>query len=256
MVHRLSSLIQLVNKHGIIHLTHRLWYKIKQKPIDSGLFEGKSGLEIGGPSSVFQDNGTIPIYKLVKNVDGCNFSNDTLWEGQIKSGANYNFYKNKSGYQYLSDGTNLSEIPDSIYEFVISSNCLEHIANPLKALNEWVRVLQKGGMILLVLPNKKYNFDHKRQITKFEHILEDYTKNTGEDDLFHLEEIIQYHDLSKDPAAGDRTMFKTRSENNFQNRALHHHVFNIDLLKQIFNFLNLEIIATYEDYEYFIIGKK
>jgi len=114
---------------------------------------GKNGIEIGGPSSVFKH--TLPLYKKIDSLDGVNFSGTTLWEGNIKEGQTFNYYKKKMGRQYISDGTDLSKISDSIYDFALSSNCLEHIANPLKALKEWGRILKDDGFLILILPKKK-----------------------------------------------------------------------------------------------------
>ena len=93
------------------------------------------------------------------------------------------------------DATDLNKIPDLSYEFILSSNCLEHVANPIKALKEWVRVLKGDSLILLVLPSKEYTFDHNRPITKFKHLIEDYNNDTKESDLTHLDEILKSHDL-------------------------------------------------------------
>ena len=56
-------------------------------------FSGKSGLEIGGPSPVFQNKGFVPLYKIIGNLDGCNFSTFTIWEGNI---SNNGFIKRTS----------------------------------------------------------------------------------------------------------------------------------------------------------------
>jgi SAM-dependent methyltransferase len=41
-----------------------------------------------------------------------------------------------------------------IYDFCFASHVLEHIANPLKALQGWIRIVKPGGHIILVLPEK------------------------------------------------------------------------------------------------------
>jgi len=220
------------------------------------LFAYKSGLEVGGPSGIFRNNGFVPIYKILHKLDGCNFSNTTIWEGQLKNGENYNYYKNKKGVQYISEAADLSLIPNSKYDFILSSNCLEHVANPLKAIEEWIRVLKKGGLLFLVLPNKEYCFDHNRSVTDFSHLLSDYQNNTSEHDLTHLDEILELHDLNMDKIAGSLEQFKERSLKNFENRALHQHIFDIDVLKDIFNYFKLEVLITYEGAEYIILGKK
>lgn len=220
------------------------------------LFFAKSGLEIGGPSRIFRDGGFIPLYHLVKALDGCNFSNSTIWEGAIESGLKYHYYNYKNGLQYILEASDLSSIPSSTYEFVLSSNCLEHVANPLKAVGEWIRVLKDEGVLLLVLPNKEYCFDHNRPVTTFSHLESDFRNDTKEDDLTHLNEILELHDLEMDKRAGTFEQFKERSLKNFENRALHQHVFDRTVLKEIFSHFKLEVLLTHEGKDFVILGKK
>lgn len=179
---KIVRVFEVLNEHGLRFMFRILLSKMMRKPIKkfafiNQLFANKSGLEIGGPSELFRNGGFVPLYEIVKELDGCNFSNTTIWEGNLENGEDYNYYKNKKGTQYISEATDLSLIPNSKYDFIISSNCLEHIANPLKAIEEWIRVLKKEGLLFLVLPNKEYCFDHKRSVTEFSHLLKDYQNN-------------------------------------------------------------------------------
>jgi len=201
------------------------------------LFKNKKGLEVGGPSLIFSTE--LPIYTVIKNLDGCNFSTNTVWEGSIKEGIFYNYYQDKIGYQYISEASNLNRIESNKYDFILASHCLEHCANVLKTIEEWLRVIKPGGLILLILPNKDYTFDHRRSITSFEHLLEDYKNDITESDLTHLYEILELHDLKLDVPAGDINSFRQRSLLNFENRCLHHHVFDFKLLNQIFNYFKI-----------------
>jgi SAM-dependent methyltransferase len=205
---------------------------------------GKRGIEIGGPSSLFKS--VLPLYKSIQSLDGVNFSNSTIWEGQIQSGQNFNFVGNRKGIQFISDATDLSQIGGGTYDFVLSSNCLEHIANPLKALFEWKRVIRANGSLILVLPNKANNFDHRRPTTSFDHILEDFNSNTTEDDLTHLDEILKLHDLSMDLAAGSIASFEARSLNNYANRSLHHHVFDLRVMQSMLEYCRFDVIQSTE----------
>jgi SAM-dependent methyltransferase len=210
-----------------------------------GLFKGKTGLEIGGPSSIFQDREFLPVYPRAARVDGVNFATSTLWEGTIRAGDNYRYADGHVGRQYVCEASALAGIPDGTYDFVLSSHSLEHSANPLKCLAEWTRVLKPGGALLLVLPDARRTFDHRRPVTSFSHLLDDYRNNTGEDDLTHLEEIMALHDLSRDPAAGSPEEYRARSLKNLENRALHQHVFDPGLIKQVFR--HFEIRLRYAD---------
>ena len=200
----------------------------------------KYGVEIGGPSTLFKT--VLPLYQFVERLDGVNFSTDTVWEGSIKAGWNFNYYEDKSGRQFIAEATDLSEIANGRYDFLLSSNCLEHVANPIKALTEWKRVIQAGGALVLVLPNKRSNFDHRRPVTNFEHLLNDFNHDVGEGDLTHLDEILALHDLRMDPPAGDLKHFRERSLKNFQNRTLHHHVFDVQLIEEMLHYVGLEIL--------------
>src|SRR5215217_774436 len=210
----------------------------------------KHGIEIGGPSTLFRTS--LPLYQSAQRLDGVNFSQSTVWEGEIKEGLTYNFFGNKKGTQFISDGSDLSQIKDDTYDFVLSSNCLEHIANPLKALSEWKRILKNDGHLILVLPNKASNFDHRRPTTSFDHLLEDFNSNMPETDLTHLDEILALHDLSRDPPAGDAESFKRRSLDNFSNRTLHHHVFDLDVMTEMVEFLGFDAVQKDETSRDFI----
>jgi len=210
----------------------------------------KVGIEIGGPSNIFRS--LIPVYSKAKRVDGVNFSNKTVWEGEIQEGETYQYLPEKFGHQYISDGTNLSEIEAEKYEFLLSADCLEHIANPIKAILEWKRVLKSNHLMLLVLPNKKSNFDHKREFTSLKHVIDDYNNHIDESDMTHLQEILTLHDLSKDPAAGNFQQFAARSLDNINNRCLHHHVFSEDLIGNILKATGFKTISMEETHTSFV----
>ncbi|MFN6087474.1 MAG: methyltransferase domain-containing protein [Cyclobacteriaceae bacterium] len=219
----------------------------------SHLFKNKRGIEIGGPSDIF--NVHIPIYDIVSSLDCCNFSNSTVWEGRIIEGKNFK-YRNRIGFQFLAEATNINQIGNEEYDFLVTSNCLEHIANPMLAIEEWLRIIKNDGVIMIIVPNKFYCFDHNRPFTSFEHILNDYRSRVDERDLTHLSEIIKLHDLDLDPQAGDYEQFKERSLRNFENRCLHHHVFSTKLLRDLFEHFNLRLLFKSTAENLIVIGKK
>lgn len=246
----LNKIIKVLMTNSAADIYHLVLSRVVRQQIDNysyieSLFKDKSGIEIGGPSGDFRNYGFIPLYKILKSLDGCNFSTSTIWEGNIKGGTPY-LADVVQGIQYISEATDLSFSPSDKYDFVLSSNCLEHVANPLKAIEEWIRVIKKDGLLLLILPNKDYCFDHKRPITDIKHLLDDYKNQKDESDLTHLSEIIELQDFKMDKCAGTIDKFKERSLENQLNRALHHHVFDISLLREIYDLYKIEIILTYE----------
>ena len=206
------------------------------------LFAGLSGIEIGGPSRLFRHR--LPIYSVVRDVDGVNFSDRTVWEGEIAAGRTYRYWRSRTGHQHLLEGGDLTGIEAGRYEFCISSNCLEHLANPLGAMEEWARVVRPGGLVLIAVPDPRATFDHRRPVTTLDHVLRDRRAGTGEDDLSHLTEILELHDLSMDPPAGDAAAFRARSERNLENRCLHHHVFDAELLRGMARHAGLKVLRV------------
>jgi len=188
----------------------------------------KKGVEIGGPSLT----GEI-LYQNAATIDNVIFSTNTIWSSHTDE---YNYYYNKKGKVIINDAVNISLVQNECYDFCFSSHSLEHIANPLKAINEWLRIIKNGGYIIIIVPEKSACFDHKRNYSKFSTLLSQYEKNVGEDDLSTLPEILMNHDLSMDPPAGDLGAFTKRSLDNLNNRCLHHYVYNDELLMEICNY--------------------
>lgn len=212
-----------------------------------GRFSETTGLEIGGPSRVFSKKNIFPVYPLAGRIDNCNFGGTTVWEGDIKSGHTFRFNRKKpAGRQYIAEATALDFLGAGHYDFLLSSHVLEHIANPLLALSEWIRLLKNRGMLVLLLPHKNKTFDHWRPLTTLEHLIEDFQNGTAEDDLTHLPEILALHDLSRDPEAGDADTFKSRSLRNAENRCLHHHVFDTPLAVSLLEYVKLEVLTVEE----------
>jgi SAM-dependent methyltransferase len=205
--------------------------------------KGKSGLEIGGPSRVFQKwYQPMPIYSVVGSLDNCVFSDSTVWASHPDT---YVFHpRKKPGKTILCEGSDLASIPDGSYGFVLSSHNLEHFANPIKALKEWERVVRPDGYLVLVLPFYAKTFDHRRRPTEVNHLFGDFERNTPEDDLTHLPEILQLHDLNMDPLAGSFEQFRERSLKNSDNRCLHHHVFDERNSCELLQRLGMDVIAV------------
>jgi SAM-dependent methyltransferase len=261
---KLFELFEKIKKHGIkrsiIALKNRLLRqndRIKDFSYIERFFQNKTGLEIGGPSKAFMNHGYMPIYNIMGTLDGVNFSSTTIWNEKIEEHKGYIINGKNVGKMYIADATDLYQVNNNSYDFVLSSNNIEHIANPIKALEQWTFKLKQNGVLVIVAPIKEVNFDHKREIVKLVHLLDDYNNDIDEHDLTHIEEILQLHDLSMDPSAGTFEQFKKRSLKNYENRCLHHHVFNIEVLEQMCEFVKLTPILVKERvHDYIIVAKK
>ena len=215
----------------------------RRKRLMKRLLAGKTGLEVGGPSRTFTPIGEVPAYPYASRVDNTNFAQVTVWEGSITEGMTFQYDEAKPpGRQYVHDASDLHSIPTGTYDFLLASHTLEHVANPLRVLEEWQRVLTPTGVVAITLPHPSGTFDHLRATTPLTHLIDDYHRNVGEDDLTHVDEILRNHDLSRDPDAGDFESFQRRSLANFQHRCLHHHVFDTASAATLIDQAGLQIL--------------
>jgi SAM-dependent methyltransferase len=185
-------------------------------------FAGATALEPGGPSALFGEGGLVPVYPQLASLDTLDYAEHTLWSDapQAEPAAVATARR-----RLIAEAGRLEDVPDDSYDAVLASHVLEHLANPLGALAEWRRVVRPDGHVLLIVPHRDGTFDHRRPVTPLEHLLEDAERETGEDDLTHLEEILAMHDLQRDPGAPNRETFEQRCRENGSTRAMHHHVF-------------------------------
>jgi SAM-dependent methyltransferase len=189
----------------------------RQLRLAAAQLEGAVALEPGGPSPAFGRLGVLHVYPKLAALDILDFAETTIWSSNRRD--------TKSRRRVIGEAARLDAVPDDAYDAVLSSHVLEHLSNPLRALEEWRRVVRPGGHILLIVPHKDGTFDHRRPVTTLEHMLEDAAADRGEDDVTHLDEVLALHDLERDPWAPSRAIFEQRCRENFTTRSMHHHVF-------------------------------
>lgn len=134
-------------------------------PID-GLRSEIRMLEIGGPTPWAES-----VYGMAARVDNIVQRNHFARTGQmdVGKGASREFYgvdqndleglpfaplagQPSLGTTYQRHGAQLDGIADESYRVVFTSHVLEHFLDPLGALREWHRVLEPGGVLILVVP--------------------------------------------------------------------------------------------------------
>jgi predicted SAM-dependent methyltransferase len=226
-----------------IHAAVRDFFsKAKCYPLVRARLTGKSGVEIGGPSFVFDTN--LPIYRHIQALDNCVFSEVTHWEGTRGAGATFHFDQGKrTGNNFITEGATLDGIGDGMYDFVLSSHNLEHIANPIKALENWKRVLKPHGFLLLSLPDKYRTFDYLRPVTTMDHLLEDYARDMSEHDMTHVEELVTFWDYKKFPIATSIDEHRERYRDNYHQRLVHHHVFDLPSVVRLVDYAGFKVLS-------------
>lgn len=120
----------------------------------------------------------------------------------------------------IDDAETLATIADGSFDFLVAAHVIEHMRNPIAALAHWLRVVRDGGLVYLVVPDKRRTFDQLRPRTTLEHMVLDYEQPSAERDFEHyLDYAVFVHHTQTDDAIAEATRMR---DTNF---SIHFHVF-------------------------------
>jgi predicted SAM-dependent methyltransferase len=131
-----------------------------------------NGIEIGG----LQNPLKVPSDAMVQYVD---FKTS---EELLKSYPGMSIDEIKVP-DIVANGEKLTGIEDESQDFVIANHFLEHCEDPIGAIENFLRVVKRGGILFLAVPDKRFTFDVRRPLTTFEHLLKDH-QDGGESSRF------------------------------------------------------------------------
>ena len=143
-------------------------YKIELFNDIQKYIKNKKCLEIGGPTLLFTDKYPYTIYNLFNIIDNLN-----LYE--LKDSF-ITIKTNPDNIIYNKLYSDILQIKEK-YDILISSHCIEHIANPIKYLKKMQEFLNDDSYILTILPNKSVFWDYVRPTTTIEHLIQDFINN-------------------------------------------------------------------------------
>lgn len=73
------------------------------------------------------------------------------------------------------DAQYMQSVKDNTFDFVHSSHCLEHVADPFVTMENWIRICRPNGHLVIVVPDEDlyeqgiwpsaFNHDHKHTFT-------------------------------------------------------------------------------------------
>lgn len=133
----------------------------------------------------------------------------------------------------IDDGETLVTFADTSQDFVIANHFLEHCEDPIGALQTFFRVLKPGGVLYMVVPDKRFSFDVDRPCTAIEHIIRDHVEGPASSRRAHFDEWTRLVNKCTDEALAEE---QTRHLMNI-NFSIHFHVWGASEL--------LEFITTW-----------
>lgn len=130
----------------------------------------------------------------------------------------------------VDNGETLASIKNDSMDFVISNHMIEHSENPLLALQNWIRVLRKKGILYLAVPNKNKTFDIDRPVSTLRHIIRDYEEGPAVSRPQHFEEWVIFVNKTEADHVNGEVERLTK-----MNYSIHYHVWDpsafLDLLR-------------------------
>ena len=147
------------------------------------------------------------------------------------------------------DVDRLSALDDRSQDFVIASHVIEHLANPLKMLEEMHRVIKPGGLLVLLVPDRHRTFDSTREPTPLSHLVEEYHGDTKEVDDAHVVDFVvgllrSYGDeRDLDELVSERTPEEIEHH---RRRSVHAHVWNEQEFGEVLTFAADELGVRFE----------
>jgi SAM-dependent methyltransferase len=92
----------------------------------------------------------------------------------------------------VDDGARLASFADASLDFVVANHMLEHVEDPIAALQHQLRVLRPGGVLYMTLPDARQSFDAPRERTTPEHLLRDHREGPQVSRREHYEECARH----------------------------------------------------------------
>ncbi len=124
------------------------------------------------------------------------------------------------------DTQGLSIFEAERFDFVILNHVIEHVANPIKVVEELFRITKSGGHLIISAPDKQFTFDKNRALTSFAHLKEEYDHQITEVTDEHYSDFLQ----GVHPDLFEQVKLKPEQLqvhiNNVKNRREHAHVWD------------------------------
>lgn len=130
---------------------------IKTSTLANYYLKGKKGIEIGGS---FHNQFGLDTINISNSAEESIYT-----EEEMRKGGNV------LKVDVVADGANLP-FEDESWDFVINSHVLEHFFDPIKTINEWVRVVKPGGYVFMIVPHKERTFDIDRDRTTLQELID------------------------------------------------------------------------------------
>ena len=118
----------------------------------------------------------------------------------------------------VGDAEGLEHLDGETLDFIIANHVIEHMEDPIRFLKSVASRLKRDGCAMITAPDKRFNFDVKRPITPFSHVLDDHLHGPVRSRAAHFRDV--HNRREDDPLNG-------RAPEKFS-EFIHFHVWDAD----------------------------
>jgi predicted SAM-dependent methyltransferase len=141
-------------------------------------FLAGEGLEIGALHRPLK----VPAQAHVRQVD--RMTVEGLTEAYDEDVAG----KQLTQVDVVDDGEVLATVDDGSQDFVIANHFLEHTGDPIGTIGNHLAKLRPGGVLFYAVPDKRYSFDFRREVTTLDHLIRDHHEGPAVSRREHYDE--------------------------------------------------------------------
>jgi SAM-dependent methyltransferase len=97
----------------------------------------------------------------------------------------------------LKNGGDAMALPEGKWDYIFSSHCLEHLPNPVAAIEHWTTRLRAGGVLFLYLPHHSQKYWRPQNCRKHLHLFHpedvaDMLRDLGFVNVLHSERDLAW----------------------------------------------------------------
>jgi SAM-dependent methyltransferase len=132
----------------------------------------------------------------------------------------------------VTDLETMTGIGDASEDFIVANHVMEHVEDPLKAMESISRVLRPSGIAFIALPDKRFTFDYDRTVTPLEHIIKDHKEGPAWSRADHYDEWVRCVDRLDGDAHREKASLMLGQRAN-----IHFHVWDYPAMMEMFAYV-------------------
>jgi predicted SAM-dependent methyltransferase len=92
----------------------------------------------------------------------------------------------------VDNGETLATVAPESQDFIVANHFLEHTEDPIGTMETHLSKLKPGGILFYAVPDKRFTFDYRREVTPIEHMVADHEEGPERSRAEHFREWSRF----------------------------------------------------------------